>query len=187
MGKGLLQVLSVSNHMMNAVRSRYVPVGVVGRPHGVRGEVRVDAHGGLPSGLEGYSRVFIDRGEGIEILDVEKTRIHGRFVLIKISGVDSPEAARSLIGSTLYVERSEMPDLDEGEYYHADVIDCSVEDENGIPMGRVVDVFSTGAHDVLTIRSGSLDWMLPVVSEYVEEVDVVGGVVKTKKTAELRN
>ncbi|RMG90671.1 MAG: 16S rRNA processing protein RimM [Candidatus Dadabacteria bacterium] len=157
-------------------RARHVAVGRVGRPHGVRGEVRVDPQGSLPRGLEGYTRFYLDRGRGPEPVGVEHHRIHGRFVLVKFEGYDTPEAARELTHAVLYVDRSELPPLGEGEYYHADLLGCEVVEENGDVLGRVADVFDSGAHDVLVIRTETgAERMLPVVAQWVLSIDVEAG------------
>jgi len=171
---------------MTPARSPYVTVGVAGRPHGLRGEFRVNAHGGLPQGLKGYSKVYLDRGRGVEPVELISSRMHGKFILLKLEGIDSPEAAGGLIGAEICVERSEMPALEEGEYYHVDLIGCSIEDENANNLGSVIDVFSTGAHDVLTVRDKGSEWMLPVVSDFVDEIDVDKRIVKVKKIEGLR-
>ncbi|GAB4271486.1 MAG: hypothetical protein Kow0092_26280 [Deferrisomatales bacterium] len=166
---------------------RYVAVGRVGRPHGVRGEVRVDPLGGLPRGLEGYSRFYLGRGEAIRPVEVEAHRPHGRWLLVKFAGVDTPEAARGLAHATLYVERDEMPPLEEGEYYYADVLGCRVVTEAGEDLGVVVDVFFTGGHDVLVVRAGhGREWMLPVVEAFVAAMDLAEGRIVTRGTEELR-
>ncbi len=158
-------------------RVRYVPVGRVGRPHGVRGEVRLDPRGGLPRGLEGYTRFYLGRGGEIRPARVEWHRPHGRWVLVKFAGVDTPEAARALTHAVLYVERSELPPLGEDEYYHVDLVGCRVADEAGADLGRVHDVLPTGAHDVLVIRQrGRREWMLPVVAKWVLSMEGGGGV-----------
>ncbi|GAB4262750.1 ribosome maturation factor RimM [Deferrisoma sp.] len=157
-------------------RARYVAVGRVGRPHGVRGEVRVDPQGSLPRGLEGYTRFYLDRGRGPEPVQVEHHRIHGRFVLVKFQGYDTPEAVRELTHAVLCVDRSELPPLGPDEYYHADLLDCEVVGEGGEALGRVVDVFDSGAHDVLVIRTeGGAERMLPVVSQWVLAIDLDAG------------
>ncbi len=151
---------------------RYVAVGRVGRPHGVRGEVRIDPMGGLPEGLRGYTRFFLGRGDQIRPVEIQRHRNHGRFVVAKLKEYDTPELAQTLAGLILYVDRAEMPALEEGEYYYADLLDSRLVDQEGRELGRVVDVFGSGAHDVLVIESDGRDWILPLVSEWVLSVDV---------------
>jgi 16S rRNA processing protein RimM len=152
---------------------RLVAVGRVGRPHGVRGEVRVDLGSGTADGFERYGRLFL-RGPSGEAAParVEAWRPHGRLLLVKFSGVDTPEAARGLTNRDLCVDRAELPPLGPDEYYHGDLLDCSVVDEGGAELGLVADVFTTAAHDVLVIRSGAAEWMLPVTAECVPQMDL---------------
>lgn len=156
-------------------RAERVAVGRVGRPHGLGGEVRVEVGDGLPRGLRGYSRVYLGRGDDLQQVAVASARPHGRFLLMKFAGVDTPEAARALAHAVLYVERAEMPPLAEGEYYHVDLLGCRVLDEGGTELGRVRDVFPSGAHDVLVVGAeGGREWMLPVLASTVLEMDLPG-------------
>jgi len=162
-------------------RSACVAVGRVGRPHGLGGEVRVEVGEGLPRGLRGYSRVYLDRGSELHRISVESARPHGRFLLVKFAGVDTPEAARALAHAVLCVERAEMPPLAEGEYYHADLLGCRVVDEGGAELGRVRDVFPSGAHDVLVVgAAGGREWMLPVLASTVLEMDLGEGEIRVR-------
>lgn len=160
--------------------------GRIGRPHGVHGEVRVDPMGGLPRGLEGYSRFYVGKAGQVHPVEIASHRPQGRHLLVRFAGVDSPEAARALGQQTLYVERDEMPPLGEDEYYHADLIDCRVVGEGGEELGRVVDVLSTGAADVLVVADRGREWMLPVVKAFVVALDPELGEIRTRETEGLR-
>ncbi|MEW6489377.1 MAG: ribosome maturation factor RimM [Thermodesulfobacteriota bacterium] len=162
-------------------RARYVAVGRVGRPHGVRGEVRIEVGSGMPRGLRGYSRVYLGREGEPEPAAVESVRSHGRFLLVKFRGVGDPEAARALGHAVLYVERGEMPPLEEGEYYHADLLGCRLVDEGGADLGRVLDVFASGAHDLLVVGApGGREWMLPVLESTVLAMDLEAGEIRVR-------
>lgn len=160
--------------------------GRIGRPHGVRGEVRVDPMGGLPRGLDGYTRFYLGRRDDVRPVEVEAHRRHGRYLRVKFAGVDTPEAARLLSGQTLFLEREEMPPLAEDEYYHADLLDCRVVGEGGEDLGRVVDVMTTGETDVLVVARAGREWMLPVVSAFVASLDPERGEIATRDTEGLR-
>lgn len=164
-----------------------VAVGRIGRPHGLGGEVRLEVGEGLPRGLRGYTRFYLGpaaRGGNTSTdplpVVLEGCRPGGRFLLLKFAGVSTPEAAATLVHSTLYVERSEMPALAPGEYYHADLLGCRVVDGESADLGVVDDVYSNGAHDVMVVRAGGREWMVPVVERYVEEMDLEAGVVRVR-------
>ena len=155
-------------------RPQRVALGRVGRPHGVLGEVRLDFPGGLSRGLRGYETLYLEQDGEFRRVELESERPHGRFLLAKFSGIETPDQARALTHATLWVERGEMPVLAEDEYYHADLLGCRVEDEAGALLGTVADVFANGDHDLLVIREGGREWMLPVLARWVLEIDLEG-------------
>jgi 16S rRNA processing protein RimM len=173
-------------------RQRLVAIGRIGRPHGVRGEVRMDCGPSLPRGLEGYTEFFLGAagsgGEaaGLRSVGIEGHRVHGRFLVVKFAGFDSPEDARALLHEELYVKRSEMPPLPDDEYYYVDLLGCRVLGEEDEELGLVVDVFATGAHDVVVVETGGREWMIPMVSQHVGTLDLEAGVVRVREVEGLR-
>lgn len=153
-------------------REARVAVARVGRPHGVGGELRLEAERSLPSGLGGYKSLWLEQ-RGVQTpVQLEGERRSGRFLLVKFAGVDTPEQARSWTHATLWVARDEMPPLADDEYYHVDLVGCRVEDESGAVLGEVVDVSSIGAHDLLVVREAGREWMVPLVARWVPVVEV---------------
>lgn len=166
---------------------RLVAIGRIGRSHGISGEVRLDVGEGLSRGLSGYTRFYLGPreiggaagGEPTPIT-LERVRSGGRFLLLKFPGVDTPEAAARLVHSRLYVERAEMPPLGPDEYYHADLLGCRVVGADGEELGCVDDVYFSGAHDLLVVRSGRGETMIPVVGEYVEELNLETRLIRVR-------
>lgn len=167
--------------------NRLVAVGRVGRPHGVRGEVRVEIGPGVAEGMRRYERLYllppkadVTKAQDRDPVKIGAWRTHGRFLLMKFEGVETPEQASALSGSTLCVERGALPPLGPGEYYHADLLGCAVRDEAGHLVGEVVDVLPTGAHDVLVISTGGREWMLPLMDETVPAMDLTAGELRVR-------
>ncbi|MBI5017406.1 MAG: 16S rRNA processing protein RimM [Deltaproteobacteria bacterium] len=172
-------------------RVRLVAVGRVGRPHGIRGEVRIEVGDGLSEGLARYSRLYLGRSGRADAADAEPVtidawRTHGRFLLVRFEGVQTPDEAARLTSSTLYVERGEMPPLEPDEYYHADLLGCAVRDEAGEWLGSAEDVFATGAHDVLVIRSPDGEWMLPLTAETLVSLNLEASEIQVRVPEGLR-
>jgi 16S rRNA processing protein RimM len=139
-----------------------VPVGRVGRPHGVDGSFFVEG----PSDREGTfatgSVLHVD-GEPAKVV-VSKRGSGGRPVIRLDRRVDR--------GATLAIPRDALPPLDDDEYYSFQLVGLSVEEEGGRLLGRVRDVLDYPANDVLELDSGQL---LPLVEACVREVDLEGG------------
>ena len=150
---------------------RLVAVGKLGRPHGIKGEIRLDHKGTLPRGLKGYKRLFLDdRHGGFGPLDLAGWRFGGDVLFLTIAGVDDRDKAAAYTNRTLYVPREDLPPIKDDEYYHADLIGAVVTDEDGAQLALVEDVKSWGDYDMLVLRTGKKTWMLPVIGQYVLEI-----------------
>ncbi|MBZ0123693.1 MAG: ribosome maturation factor RimM, partial [Roseovarius sp.] len=101
----------------------------------------------------------------------------GNALVARLTGVPDKEAADALRGTRLYVERARLPDPDEDEFYHADLIGMEVFDAGGTPLGKVTAVLNHGASDLLEIaRPGGGDTvLLPFTRAAVPTVDLGRG------------
>lgn len=96
----------------------------------------------------------------------------GKTLAVKIAEVDTREAAAALIGCSIFVERSNLPELPANEYYWTDLIGLDVLTEDGISLGLVEDMMETGANDVLVVR-GEVERLIPfVLEQIVKSVDL---------------
>jgi 16S rRNA processing protein RimM len=91
-----------------------------------------------------------------------------------LGGIVTPEEAKEWSGAMVSVLWEELPPPEEGEYYVADLIGCDVVDAGGVRVGELVGVKEGPAHDWLVIRREDGESLLPMVSEFVREVDVEG-------------
>ena len=153
-------------------------MGVIGRPHGVRGLVHVQSFTADPDALAAYGALEDERGrtftlhwqsEGIARL---AERVGGRDVPLA-----DRTAAAALTNMRLYVPRSALPAAEEDEYYLADLIGLRAETAAGEVLGRVAIVHDYGAGTSLEItpESGGATLILPFTVRAVPLVDVPGG------------
>ena len=106
-----------------------VLMAVIGAAHGIKGELRVKTFTGDPLALGGYGPLFAKDGRRFEILDI---RPQGTVVVARFKGVGDRSAAEALTGTELFVDRAALAaDLDDEEFYHADLVGLSVVDEHG--------------------------------------------------------
>jgi 16S rRNA processing protein RimM len=139
-----------------------VPVGRVGRPHGIDGSFFVEG----PSDREGtFATGAVLHVDGVPAkIVVSKRGSGGRPVIRLDRRVDR--------GATLAIPRADLPPLEEDEYYSFQLVGLAVEEEGGRALGRVRDVLEYPANDVLELDSGQL---LPLVEACVREIDLEGG------------
>ena len=156
--------------------SATLSVGVIGRPHGVRGEMYLRPHNHGSHALDDIDAVIARAATAPPALRQVAVAPPGRDgYLVRLEGVDSREAAAALTLSEVRVPRSALPPLAPGEYFVEDVVGCAVEDEHGRPLGTVRGTLWNGAHDVATIiGTDGRERMIPLVPDFVISVDAPG-------------
>jgi 16S rRNA processing protein RimM len=125
-----------------------VALAAVAGAHGVKGEVRLKLFSDSAASLASHQSVYVG---GVErrLLQV---RDGGKAAIARFEGVGGRSAAEALRGQVVEVDRSALPPLEEGEYYHADLVGLSCVDREGKPVGTVVAVENFGAGDLLEVE-----------------------------------
>jgi 16S rRNA processing protein RimM len=153
-------------------------IGRITRPHGVRGEVKVQPETDFPERFAALRRVLLQRGaDDVREAVVESVRRQGETVLLKVAGVDDPGAARALQGVAVAVPWEERVPLPEGQFYVAEVVGLRVRTEAGEVLGTVAEVLRTPAHDVYRVEGESGEVLVPATREVVRVVDLGRGEV----------
>ena len=154
---------------------RYLLVGRVLRPHGVRGELRVQIITDYPERLAQHNCFYLARPDfpqEVRRYPVEGLRVHKKVLLLKLDGCDDRNVADELRGMLVQIPIEEAVPLEEGEYYLFQLIGVQVETESGEWLGRVVEVIETGANDVYVVRGPRGEVLLPAVDEVVLGLDL---------------
>ena len=160
--------------MPGAEAADWVCVGVVTKPKGVRGAVRVKSFTAAPGDLTAYGPLH--DGPGGPTITLEPREMQGDMIVARIAGVANRDAAEALRGKRLYVPRAALPEAGEGEYYHADLVGLAVELADGARFGTVKALHDFGAGGILEVtRQGGDTVMLPFTRDAVPEVDIAGG------------
>ncbi|OCW58995.1 ribosome maturation factor RimM [Hoeflea olei] len=150
-------------------------VGVIGAAQGLRGEVRVKPFTGDPLALADYGALYASDGRRFEVLD---HRFAKTVVIIRFRGINDRTAAEALKGLELYIDRSSLPDeeLEEDEYFHADLEGLEAWDAEGRCWGRVTGVLDFGGGDLLELREeGGKPVVIPFTRAAVPSVDLAAG------------
>lgn len=136
------------------------------RAHGIRGEVRVHLHNPASSALDAAEVLFLGDRE----YPIESARPVAGAYLVALAGVPDRTAAEALRGLPVSVARDEL-ELDDGEVLLADLVGCRVELPDGSDWGTVSGL-ELGPQDRLVIAQGEVERLLPVVDEFLVEIDV---------------
>lgn len=146
-------------------------VGVIVRPHGVRGEVKIQP---MTDSAQDWLSIHVvewkDKSGQLQHRKVKHQRVQGDMVLAQIEGIYDRNAAELMRGTELFVPRDEAPQLEENSYYIVDLIGCRVEDENGELLGEIRDVYQPGGNDVYEIKGKKGVILMPAVRHAIREV-----------------
>ena len=149
-------------------------MGVITGAHGVRGEVRVKSFTADPAAIAAYGPLEDERGERRLALALAGT-VRG-MLIARIAGIADRNAAERLKGTRLYLPRTALPQPEEGEYYHADLIGLEALLRDGSALGRVRAVHAYGAGDSLEIeRPDGKTVLVPFTEAAVPLVDIAAG------------
>lgn len=160
----------------NSGIGRRVLVGIILKPVGLKGEVKVKPLTDNPERYAPGGKIWMDRpGTGPECLVVRSVSGHKDILKVLFEGVGSVEDADRLRGLELYVREADVPPLEEGEYYHFQVIGAEVYTDDGRLLGKVTDIIETGEKDVYVVMGGGKEYLIPVTEEHVRKIDVKSG------------
>ncbi len=155
------------------------PIGRVIKPHGVKGKVKVEYYGVDLLALSLYRQIFIEDEKGSpQAYEILETILQPPRLILRLKGIEKIEEAESLIGREIFVKREALLELGEGEYYWVDLLGVEVETQEGKRIGKVKEIFPTGANDVYVVEGKRGEILLPGTEEVIQSIDIRKRVMK---------
>ena len=145
-----------------AANGRLVVIGHITGIYGIKGWVRIFSYTSPRENILAYSPWLIYIADEWRSVAVLEGRRQGAGIVAHLEGYDDREHARTLIDTDIAVSRGQFPEPAEGEYYWADLAGLKVVTVNGIELGKVDHLMSTGANDVLVVK-GDRDRLIPFI------------------------
>ena len=149
-------------------QNRFLEIGKIINTHGVRGELKVEPWADSPAQLSALKTLWLD-GEAKKA----RSREHGNFVITKLEGIDTVEAAMSLKNKVLFADCDDMK-LPEGVCFVQDLLGLPVYDQDGMQVGILKDVLDYPAGRVFQVV-GKEEHLIPEVGGFIQELDPAGG------------
>ena len=157
----------------------FFQVGIVTSPHGVRGEMKVFPTTDDARRFKRLKEVIADTGKERITLEIEGVKFFKNLVIIKFRGIDSCDEAEKYRKTSLLVSMENAVRLSRDEYFIADLIGLTVQNEEGSEIGVLKDVMETGANDVYVIElHDGRELLLPAIRQCVLQVDVKAGFIR---------
>jgi len=160
-----------------------IEVGRIADAWGIKGWFKVLPYSADPEALFSSKRWFLmptEKGaktfSGVAKLAIVEAKIHSNTVVACAREVDDRTAAEALRGARIFVSRSSFPTAEKDEYYWVDLIGLDVVNREGVALGTVKELLSTGAQTVLVMdyeQDGKMhERMIPFVAVYIDDVDL---------------
>lgn len=153
---------------------KWVTIGFIAAPHGVKGMLRVVPATDFPDRFRGLNRVFLCLGEKRCEFKVQNSgRLSRGMVCLGLQGLSSRDSAEQWRGASLQVPRHEAVPLPEGHFYVFDLVGCTVDTVDGRRLGTLKDVYPTGANDVYSIiADDGKELLIPALKTVVLSIDI---------------
>jgi 16S rRNA processing protein RimM len=162
-----------------------VAVGRIGRPHGLKGEVRVNADAGCEEIFPQVERFYVGAPSGMLELTTWRVRLANRYVIVGFDGYRSREEAERLREKDVYVRADDLPDLEDGEAYQFSRIGTRLVDETGAEIGTVEEIIDTTAHPVFRVAGPEGEFLFPATPPWIiDEKETKEGPVMTVRLPE---
>ncbi|MDH4462738.1 ribosome maturation factor RimM [Acidovorax sp.] len=160
-----------------------VEVGRIADAWGVKGWFKVLSHSSTPEALFAAKTWYLQPSErgaktftGTVLLSIRQAKDHSDTVVAWAQGIDDRNAAEALRGARIFVPRSSFPSTTDDEYYWVDLIGLAVFNREGVALGEVRELMSTGPQTVLVLGyeedGKAQERMIPFVSAFVDKVDL---------------
>ncbi|HPO38683.1 MAG TPA: ribosome maturation factor RimM [Kiritimatiellia bacterium] len=149
-----------------------VSLGKIVKPQGLKGEFRVYPHSMNSESLGRSIPIVIAPAAGDPISTrIVRSRQQGTIFIVKAEGIDSIAQVEQLLEAQVLTDEANLAPLEDDEFYWYEVIGMEVVTDTGDSLGKVESVIPTGANDVLQVRRGRREYLLPNIPDVVREID----------------
>jgi 16S rRNA processing protein RimM len=157
----------------SAHRRDLIQIGHVIRLHGLTGLLRIVSYAQSGETFLKAGSVFIGKTEeDLEERNVVSIRKHGSVYLLKVSGSESVETAEELQGADIFICREALPEKEEGEFFHFELLGLDVYLEDGQYLGILKKIFPTGSNDVYVVEGRGKQYLVPALYQVVKQVNL---------------
>jgi 16S rRNA processing protein RimM len=155
-------------------------IGEVTGVHGLGGNLRVRSFAQSADTFSAGRIVLLQSksGQGNEYKIISASE-HKKGLLLSLEGVNNRDDAQTLVGYQILIDREQLPEPEENEWYWQDLIGLDVVDEIKGPIGTITDIFPTGANDILVVKRADKETLVPMNRHFVTLVDMDEKVLKT--------
>lgn len=167
-------------------RDQQLVIGRVVGLHGIEGWLKIESYADPRENIKNYTPWQLDVGGQKRAVIVAEMRLHGKGIIVRFDGIDDRNTAAELVNSEISIDSNQLPQLARGEYYWRELIGLTVINRRQQELGQVESLFETGANDVLVVKKGQRECLIPYLPQRViTAVDLEKGRIQVDWEAEL--
>ena len=170
---------------MHSAEVNRTAIGLVRKPHGIKGGLKVTLYSIDLETLRNLEQLFVNTGDEWKQLTLKNSQGYDDFSILTFNEIPDRTEADQYRDLEVFTLRDDLPVLGDDEFYSDDLIDCEVVNENNEDLGQVVEILSPGAHEVLLIKKGDSELLVPLVDEWVAEIDIQNRRIQINSAEEL--
>ncbi len=157
-----------------------IAIGKIRTSHGVKGFLKVLSFSGETEHFLKLKEFVLKKNGKTKVLPVESIRASGSTVLVKLKGIDSPEAGKAYSGWDVWTTREFAASLNPGEYYLNDLNGCDIINSGEI-LGKIIGISENSVNDLLEVETGKGIFIIPFNDEFIGDVDIASRKVELKE------
>ncbi|MBA3027390.1 MAG: 16S rRNA processing protein RimM [Desulfobacteraceae bacterium] len=152
---------------------KLLPIGKICGVHGIKGNLRVKTYTETSTLFSTGQTLFIkDRAGGINLFEVAWAEPYKQGFRVAFKDVPDRNSAERLVGLDIFIDQDELPELEEGNYYWANLIGMAVWTKDNRLIGHIESIIETGANDVYVVRENQNETLIPAIESVVLEIDL---------------
>jgi len=164
-------------------KAKPIEMGKFGAVYGIKGWIKVHSYTDDAQSIFEYKPLLMESKGQFQEVKIADWKRHGNGFVAKVAGFDVREEAQALVGTTLFVDASHLPVL-EDDFYWRDLVGCQVKTDKGYDLGVVTEIMETGSNDVLVVKANSNDAfgqkerLIPFIDKQViSNIDLTGKLI----------
>lgn len=150
----------------------YLKVGLITKPHGLKGEIKIIPLTDNPERFNDLKKVYLFYNNDYKSVTIQYIKNANNLIIIKLKNYNNREDAEKLRNIYMFINRDEGIPLDSGEYYTQDLVGCKFYYKDKL-LGNVIDVINEGSCDIFIIKNKGNDVFYPFLADYIDKIDIL--------------
>ncbi|MGM0419071.1 MAG: ribosome maturation factor RimM [Thermodesulfobacteriota bacterium] len=172
------------------MKTEYIVVGKISGVHGLKGVLNIYSFAENSDIFAPGSSLYIKKNnkEEYQVLESESSsRKKGNFFLVKFRGVNGRDEAEFFKGKEVFINKNDLPETEDDAWYWNDLIGMKVAEAGGEELGTVENILRTGSSDILEVKSGKEEVLVPFLKDVIVSVSVNDNIIKVNLPEGLKS